>query len=315
MDTARNLLFGVLAWRSGLIDADQFTAGCRHWAQHPERPLADYLVERGRLSTEDRAALDPLLARNLERHGGDALAALKAVADAATWRAVAATNDAGLRRWLDGVLPGAAWLEEDEHKSKRGLVGSAAGLVLLCVLVGGGLLVGLGFTSVLFLRQQAGARMAEELAVAEAMEVRALAERNRQDAEEARQQAEANFRKARAAVDQLLTEAADRAVAKAEPDEPRRQLLEHAAASYETFLKEKNADPASRHEVATAYRRLGDIQQQLGQTDKAQQAYRQARDLLQKLTKEAPENKAYGKELTDVEDKLKAPTKPEKGKP
>jgi hypothetical protein len=332
MDTARNLLFGVLAWRSGLIDADQFISGCRHWAEHPERPLADRLVERGRLSAEDRAVLEQLLERNVQRHGGDALAALKAVADAATWRAVAATNDAGLRQWLDGVLPGAAWLEEDDHRPKRGLAGSAAGLLLVCVLAGVVLLGGLGLTTLLFLRQQAAARMAEEMARADAEMARAQAvasiaqveqqtqkmqaeiDQHRRATEEAHQQAEANFRKARAAVDQLLTEIAERAAEKGELNAQRRQLLEEAAAYYETFLKGKNADPAGQHEVATAYRRLGDVQQQLGQKDKAQQAYRQARDLLRKLTAESPPNEAYRKELAEIEEKLKPPAAPDKGK-
>jgi Tfp pilus assembly protein PilX len=300
MDTARHLLFGVLAWRAGLLDADQFTSGCRRWGEYQNQPLAEVLVERGWLTAADRASLEQLLERNVQMHNGNALDALKGVADAGTWRAVAATQDAGLRHWLVEVLPGAVWLDEDEHKPKRGLVGGLTALVVALALVGVVILLGMVGSSMLFMKQRAHMAMAELEAV-----------RARDEAEAARQQAEVNFQRARAAVDQVLTEVSQKTTEKSDLGQMRRELLEQAVTYYEAFLQEQGAKPASRHEVAKAYRKLGEVQQQLGHKDKAQQAYMQARDSLQKLAKEAPDNEAYRKELAEIEEKLKPADPPD----
>src|SRR5438876_999899 len=130
MDTARNLLHGVLAWRAGLVDADQFTAGCRAWAEHQERPLADVFTERG---------------------------------------------------WLTGVLPGAAWLEEEPDRTKRGLLGSTAALAVVLVLVAVVVLAGLGGSTLLLMKQRQHetiARMEAMRAMEAAAEQRARAEAN-----------------------------------------------------------------------------------------------------------------------------------------
>jgi hypothetical protein len=302
MDTARNLLYGVLAWRTGLVDADQFASGCQSWAEHREQPLADLFAERGWLSAADRAALDVLLERNLRRHGGDALAALKAVGDAATWRAVAATNDAGLRQWLDGVLPGAAWLEEDEHKPKRGLAGATVALVVVCVLVGVVILAGLTGTTLLMLKQR------QHQAVAEAQAMRALAE-----AEAASQQARREFGEA---TEQAVLDMFDETAPRPDLDaEQQRQRLEWMVTQCETRLKESGAGPGDRHKAARAYRRLGDVRRQLGDRAGARTAYERARELLQQATKEIPGSAAYRKELGEVEAKLKEDGAAEKGKP
>src|SRR5689334_885042 len=53
----RNLLFGVLALRAGLVDAVTFASACDAWASHPHRPLADVLLEHGWLTPADRDAI------------------------------------------------------------------------------------------------------------------------------------------------------------------------------------------------------------------------------------------------------------------
>jgi tetratricopeptide (TPR) repeat protein len=291
MDTARNLHHGVLAWRTGLVDADQFTAGCRAWAEQRERLLADLLAERGWLSAADQEALDPLLARSLERHGGDALAALKAVADAGLWRAMLATKDEGLRQWLADVLPGAAWLEEEEHKPRRGLAGATVALVVIGVLVGVVILAGLAGSTLLLWKQR------EHVAV-----LRRDAMRAAEQVQLQRQRAEENYHKARQAVDETVTLLAAKTPNPEGLTGERRRLLDSAAAHYETLLRENGPGAASRHEVALAYRQLGDVQKQLGETEKARQAYGRARDLLQELARETPET--YRKGLAEVEEEL-----------
>jgi PAS domain S-box-containing protein len=79
MDTDRNLLFGVLALQADLIDAPQFIEACLLWTGHKDVPLADVLVERGWLLPDDRAHVDYLLGRKLNKHGGDARASLAAL--------------------------------------------------------------------------------------------------------------------------------------------------------------------------------------------------------------------------------------------
>ena len=61
MDTERNVLFGVLALQSGLIDADRFLDACTAWAARKDVPLAELMVGRGWLRSEDRAWVERLL--------------------------------------------------------------------------------------------------------------------------------------------------------------------------------------------------------------------------------------------------------------
>ncbi len=71
MDADRNLLFGVLALQAELIDAEQFSKACLVWSTRKEMPLADVLIERGWIEPTDRAHLDYLVTRKLQKHDGD----------------------------------------------------------------------------------------------------------------------------------------------------------------------------------------------------------------------------------------------------
>jgi serine/threonine-protein kinase len=81
MDTDRNLLFGVLALQTDLIDAQQFIEACLLWTSRKDVPLADLLVERGWIMPDDRAHVEYLLGRKLHKHGGDPRASLAAIPD------------------------------------------------------------------------------------------------------------------------------------------------------------------------------------------------------------------------------------------
>jgi PAS domain S-box-containing protein len=104
MDTDRNLLFGVLALQADLIDSRQFIEACTLWTTRKDATLADVLVERGWLRTEDRSCLDYLLQRKLEKNAGDAGASLASMGDDVK-RSLAALGDADIERSLVG-LPG-----------------------------------------------------------------------------------------------------------------------------------------------------------------------------------------------------------------
>jgi hypothetical protein len=65
----RHLLFGLLALQNGLIDQGQLILAFRAWTRDNARSLADQLVARGDLDSEDRSAVDALVARHIRNHG------------------------------------------------------------------------------------------------------------------------------------------------------------------------------------------------------------------------------------------------------
>ncbi len=104
-DTDRNLLFGVLCLQADVIDAARFAEICTAWTARKEVSLADLLAERGWLTAEERAHIEFLLARKLQKHGGDAQVVLAACADEAARQVLATLDDVAVRRSLDGLLP------------------------------------------------------------------------------------------------------------------------------------------------------------------------------------------------------------------
>src|SRR5579883_1361031 len=103
MDTDRNLLFGVLALQADLIDSAKFAEACTAWSARKDRPLAEVLLERGWLSAEDRADVEKLVSRKLQKHGGDARPALAEVTSDHVRRTLAGVKDASVRQSLAGV--------------------------------------------------------------------------------------------------------------------------------------------------------------------------------------------------------------------
>ena len=131
----------------------------------------------------------------------------------------------------------------------------------------------------------------------------ALSQRDRardaeSDATAQRDRAEKNFRRARDAVDQMLTDASEKALAEIPQAEPiRRALLEKAAAFYRDFLIEHEADAALRYQSAQAYSRLARVEGDLGHFPQATQAYERQIALLQELLKRDTERVDYVRDL------------------
>ncbi len=71
-DPSRNLLFGLLALQTGLIDQARLVAAFQAWTLDKARPLADHLVAMGHIDAADRGAVDALVAHHLEKHVGSA---------------------------------------------------------------------------------------------------------------------------------------------------------------------------------------------------------------------------------------------------
>ena len=115
--------------------------------------------------------------------------------------------------------------------------------------------------------------------------------RERDRADEQKRSAEADFKRALGAVDQMLTRVGEVQLAHVPQMEPvRRDLLQDALGFYQEFLRERGDSPVVRAEAAKAYRRVGQIQDLLGQRDEAEKAYVQAAALLESLAAESPDD-------------------------
>ena len=110
----------------------------------------------------------------------------------------------------------------------------------------------------------------------------------------ARGEADANLRKAREAVDRMLTRVAtERLLAVPQMEPVRRAILEDALEFYRGFLKEHGTDPAIRHQTGQAYLWTGKIHSVLGKNAQSEEAVRQAAALFEKLVAEFPSVPEY----------------------
>jgi serine/threonine protein kinase/Zn-dependent protease len=81
-DTARNLLFGLLALQNNFISRDALVAAFGVWIADKSRPLDQLLLDRGDLDADCHALLTGLVRQHLKLHGNDpekSLADLSAV--------------------------------------------------------------------------------------------------------------------------------------------------------------------------------------------------------------------------------------------
>ncbi len=78
-DADRNLLFGLLALQTGLVDQDQLVAAFRVWSRDRASPIADLLADRGDLDGEQRDLVNGLVAQHVKKHGGSVERSLAAM--------------------------------------------------------------------------------------------------------------------------------------------------------------------------------------------------------------------------------------------
>ena len=105
MNTDHNLLFGVLALQTDLIDSTQFAEACGAWAARKDASLAQILIGRGWITPLDREDVARLVERKLKRHGGDLRATLGAVADAAVRGVIEQVKDPDVQQSLASLPP------------------------------------------------------------------------------------------------------------------------------------------------------------------------------------------------------------------
>ncbi len=88
MDTERDLLFGVIAFQNGAVDADCLAETCAVWATERSTSLADHFVDRGLITVEQRSEVEKTVAQELSANGGDPHITLAATLDGRTLAAI-----------------------------------------------------------------------------------------------------------------------------------------------------------------------------------------------------------------------------------
>jgi eukaryotic-like serine/threonine-protein kinase len=110
----RNLLFGLLALQNGLIDQDQLVAAFRVWCRDKSRQIAEYLIDRGDLDTDQRNAVEVMVGFHEKKHGGSTEKSLAAIpAGRSTRESLAALGDGEIEGSLVRVGSGPATSQAD----------------------------------------------------------------------------------------------------------------------------------------------------------------------------------------------------------
>jgi tetratricopeptide (TPR) repeat protein len=156
--------------------------------------------------------------------------------------------------------------------------------VLFCISVAAALMIGLSLAVIGFVR----------------------ASRARDRAEDQRERAEANFKLAREAVEEM-TRAADEQLSVAPAAPQARRLLQQTQVFYGRVLKERRDDPAAREQAGLAYKRLGRIHYAFGNYEESEHAYRQAVNVFEKLAEDFPEDGRHQMNIVGTMDNREDP--------
>jgi serine/threonine protein kinase len=194
-----------------------------------------------------------------------------------------------LRRFLDGEPIAArpvsvfekAWKWAKRRPAEAVLIGVVA-TVLVAAAVGG----------MAFARYQHQRAETETGLRKDAETAKENAEQQRLIAIEAFNRAEANFKSAREAVDDLLVRVgAERLEQVPRAEKLRKELLLKSLDFYQRFLTVHGDDPAVRREAGWAYQRLGRVRSDLGERKLAIAAYLKAAELFESLAREATDHR------------------------
>jgi len=126
----------------------------------------------------------------------------------------------------------------------------------------------------------------------------ARTERQRQLAHANFQKAEANFRKAREAVDEYFTKVSESKLLNVPGLQPlRKDLLESASKYYQQFLRDRGTDRTVRAEAAEAWYRLGFVESEVGTEAEAAKDFQEAVAMYEALARDHPGEPRYPYEL------------------
>jgi tetratricopeptide (TPR) repeat protein len=163
---------------------------------------------------------------------------------------------------------------------------TAAALLLVSVMA----LVGLAAGGVVIAKQQSELAHEEQRRLEES-------EALRKKAEQEWERAEANFREARAAVDELRLIGHRRLSSVPHVEGIRRELLEKALAFNERFSAINGDLPAQRQEVGRAHLHMAEIQELLGRQKEAERSYRSALASFTRLLAEESDSVEHRRDL------------------
>ncbi len=125
-DTACELLFGLLALQTGLIDQAVLVAAFHAWTRDKARSLGDHLVALGHLDQAHQPLLEGLAAAHLARHGGDAERSLAALpAGRSTHDRLAQLGDPDLGGTLNHLGSASSPHEVDSDRTATYSIGTA----------------------------------------------------------------------------------------------------------------------------------------------------------------------------------------------
>ena len=112
-----DLLFGLLALQNGLIDQGTLFSAFTTWAREKDRVMAEILVKQGSLDVRERALLEGLVEKHLERHGGDTGKSLASISSIDEVREeLSRIGDADLQASLP-VSPAPAKADDDPFRT------------------------------------------------------------------------------------------------------------------------------------------------------------------------------------------------------
>jgi len=103
-------------------------------------------------------------------------------------------------------------------------------------------------------------------------------------------QTKANYRQARDLVDRLGANYAEQLSALEGAEGLRHELLSDTRAYYEQFVRHAAADPSLRADLAVTCFKMGTVNEQLGEDEKALAAYRRAEGILSEMVAERPDD-------------------------
>jgi serine/threonine-protein kinase len=125
---------------------------------------------------------------------------------------------------------------------------------------------------------------------AQTEDARAQAQANFETAAQERGRAEANYARARQAVDEMLTRVGQERLAYLpQVERVRKELLGEALKFYQEFLTEKGDDPQIQQQTGRAFLQVGKIQALLGENDKAEASYRKSLEIFEALARDFPD--------------------------
>jgi eukaryotic-like serine/threonine-protein kinase len=104
IDATKDLLFGLLALQTGMIDQSVLVAAFQAWSLSKRKPLVEILVEQKAIEPVDRDLLGALVDRHIQTHGDDAELSIAAVGVPGTLHeALLKLSGPELERTLAGV--------------------------------------------------------------------------------------------------------------------------------------------------------------------------------------------------------------------